>query len=211
MKYAIFDNFGFPKAFYSKDIHGDNIPVEAIEITDEQWQEFLNNQGYRRWDFIAGDVVAFDPKTMKIENGTIVEKTETELLNEQKVIRLRQVSKAFEDILANGHFFSQALQLEIDCRRNSTKNDLQNVENIIEFLTLTNGQGLDMYRGYTDPETCETQYAYNVTLSQLQQVKLEMIQYGLQLYNRKWQLEDAIANAQTQSELDAITIDFDNL
>ena len=139
------------------------------------------------------------------------EQIQAEKLLKSKQEKLKQVSQLFEDTIANGHFFSQALQIEIDCRRNSTKNDLQNVENIIEFLILTNGQGLDVYRGYTNPETNETQYAYNVTLEQLQQVKLEMIQYGLQLYNRKWQLEDAITNAQTLEELNSITVNFENL
>lgn len=139
------------------------------------------------------------------------EQIQAEKLLKLKQEKLKQVSQSFEDTITNGHFFSQALQIEIDCRRNSTKNDLQNVENIIEFLILTNGQGLDVYRGYTNPETNETQYAYNVTLEQLQQVKLEMIQYGLQLYNKKWQLEDAINNAQTLEKLNSITIDFENL
>lgn len=49
MKYAVIDNKGFPLGFYSEDVH-DDIPEEAIEITDEQWQEFLNHQGKRRWD-----------------------------------------------------------------------------------------------------------------------------------------------------------------
>lgn len=62
MKYAIFDEKGLPKGFYSKDIHGDNIPKEAIQITDEQWQEFINNQGRRKWDFKASSVIEYNPK-----------------------------------------------------------------------------------------------------------------------------------------------------
>jgi len=48
MKYAVFDENGFPKTFYDKAIHGDNIPAKVIEITDEQWLEFINNQGKRK-------------------------------------------------------------------------------------------------------------------------------------------------------------------
>jgi hypothetical protein len=48
MKYATLDINGLPTAFYSDDIH-DNIPTEAIEITDEQWQECISNQGSRRF------------------------------------------------------------------------------------------------------------------------------------------------------------------
>jgi hypothetical protein len=46
MKYTILDANGLPTAFYSDDIHG-NIPTDAIEITDEQWLECINNSGHR--------------------------------------------------------------------------------------------------------------------------------------------------------------------
>ncbi|MGO4449130.1 hypothetical protein AB4Y96_09400 [Phyllobacterium sp. TAF24] len=35
------------------------IPVDAIEITDEQWQELISNSGRRRW--VDGKVVVYDP------------------------------------------------------------------------------------------------------------------------------------------------------
>ncbi len=59
-KYALFDKNGLPKAFYDDRIHK-NIPQEAIEITEEQWLEFINNQGRRKWDFNTNQVVPFDP------------------------------------------------------------------------------------------------------------------------------------------------------
>ena len=71
---------------------------------------------------------------------------------------------------------------------------MRNVQNIIKYMQLTNIQVLDFYKGYTHPETQETQIAYNMTLQQLQQVELEMIAFGLQIYNRKWELENLIEN-----------------
>lgn len=35
------------------------IPLDAVEITDAQWLEFLCNQGRRRWQ--GGEVVSFEP------------------------------------------------------------------------------------------------------------------------------------------------------
>lgn len=58
MKYGVFEN-GFPKGFYSQELHGDNIPDDAVEITDEQWLDLINNQGMRR--FIDGQVVEYTP------------------------------------------------------------------------------------------------------------------------------------------------------
>ncbi|MGV2165101.1 hypothetical protein ACQZ40_01875 [Agrobacterium sp. 16-172Ci] len=49
MKYGVFDN-GVPRGFYSKEIHGDNIPVEAVEISDAQWMELLDNPDTRRFE-----------------------------------------------------------------------------------------------------------------------------------------------------------------
>lgn len=62
MKHAVFDEYGLPKAFYSADIHGNNIPAQAVEISDEQWMDFLNNQGFRRWD--GENVVEFAPPAL---------------------------------------------------------------------------------------------------------------------------------------------------
>ncbi|TXM68207.1 hypothetical protein [Methylobacterium sp. WL120] len=59
MKYALFSDPGMPIGFYSIDIHGPfNIdgkrnpayPSGVVEITDDVWQDFLNNQGRRRWN-----------------------------------------------------------------------------------------------------------------------------------------------------------------
>ncbi len=58
---AVFDINGFPSGFYSDELHGENIPVEAIEITEEQWQEFINHPRLRKW--VDGDVVAAEPPT----------------------------------------------------------------------------------------------------------------------------------------------------
>lgn len=44
MIYVAYDGNGRITGFYSPEIHEDNIPSEAIEITGEQWQECLKNQ-----------------------------------------------------------------------------------------------------------------------------------------------------------------------
>jgi hypothetical protein len=76
MKYAILDINGLPTAFYSDDIH-DNIPTEAINITDEQWQECINNQGNRQ--FVNGIIVDYvEPITLeKVQATKLSEVLET--------------------------------------------------------------------------------------------------------------------------------------
>lgn len=69
-KFATFTNDGFPKGFYHEEIHGVRliddipnpdckIPSEAIQITDQQWREFIDNQGRRKWQ--DGHVVPHEP------------------------------------------------------------------------------------------------------------------------------------------------------
>jgi len=85
MKYIQIDNQGLPLGFYSDDTHGarliadpdhvlesiedvapliDNadtlIPVDAVEITDEQWQEFIDNPNTRKWNSVTQSVEAYE-------------------------------------------------------------------------------------------------------------------------------------------------------
>jgi len=99
MKYAIFNEQGFPKAFFSPDIHGERfiedengdlvpnpdckIPEEAIEITDEQWFEFINNQGRRRWNFEKKEVIEY------------IQPPSLDKLKQQKLRQLKQELQNF--------------------------------------------------------------------------------------------------------------------
>ncbi|MBS0257267.1 MAG: hypothetical protein JSR13_06070 [Proteobacteria bacterium] len=55
---AVFDENGFPVAFYDPAIHGDGIPDVAIEISREQWVDLLSNPGQRKW--VDGEIVKVD-------------------------------------------------------------------------------------------------------------------------------------------------------
>lgn len=118
------------------------------------------------------------------------------IFKEQK---LKEVSTKFNETLANGHFFSQSLQIDVDCRRSDTKNDLQNVQNLIKKMQVDGIQQI-YYVGYTETAP--------VTFQQLLQLEIEMIDFGLQLYNKKWELESQISNAQSIAELENIEIIF---
>ncbi len=68
--YASFDEDGFPSGFYCDELHGEKVPVEAIEITEDQWREFLDNSGFRRW--VDGDVVEYTPPSIEIPDPITV-------------------------------------------------------------------------------------------------------------------------------------------
>lgn len=58
MKKMIIDSNNLPTAFYDTDIHT-TIPVGAIDITDEQWQDLVDNQDSRKWDVDSGLVIDY--------------------------------------------------------------------------------------------------------------------------------------------------------
>jgi len=49
MKYATIDANGLPTGFYSKEVHGDKIPADAIEISDKDWRAHISGD-LRRWN-----------------------------------------------------------------------------------------------------------------------------------------------------------------
>lgn len=56
---ATFDANGLPTAFYPEDIWPSGYPSGATKLTEDQWHEFLDNQGMRRWH--NGQVLEIDP------------------------------------------------------------------------------------------------------------------------------------------------------
>jgi hypothetical protein len=99
-KYAIFDENGLPKAFYDKEIHGENIPKEAIKITDEQWLEFINNQGRRKWDFEKKQVVEFN-----LEDLISSEELKERLKQQIKSIRKQKENQGIEVVGQSGKVY----------------------------------------------------------------------------------------------------------
>lgn len=56
--YAVFDEDGHPKGFYTPVVHS-RIPAGAIPISVRDWHEFIRNKGLRRWD--GEKPVKYDP------------------------------------------------------------------------------------------------------------------------------------------------------
>ncbi|MGE4263692.1 MAG: hypothetical protein AB7E46_04355 [Desulfovibrio sp.] len=56
--FALFDERGLPKGFYTPVIH-ERIPEGAVPISVRQWHDFIRNKGQRRWD--GEKVVEYNP------------------------------------------------------------------------------------------------------------------------------------------------------
>ncbi|MHC1549385.1 hypothetical protein [Phyllobacterium sp. K27] len=59
-KFAKIDENGFAIAFYDEALHGlDNIPADAIAISEGEWMELVEYNGLRKWQ--NGKIVTFEP------------------------------------------------------------------------------------------------------------------------------------------------------
>ncbi|MCX2696732.1 hypothetical protein [Ochrobactrum chromiisoli] len=75
-KYMITNVEGFPKAFFAEDIHGKfgtsgcTIPTDAIQITNDQWQELQIYEGQRIWK--NGKIEEHTPPTPEVGPDMII-------------------------------------------------------------------------------------------------------------------------------------------
>lgn len=81
MKYVLLNENGTPKGFYDDTVHSE-IPTGAIEITEEQWLDFINNSGKR-----------------KFENGILVEYVYVPTFIEAKSTKLLTIKTDYENSL----------------------------------------------------------------------------------------------------------------
>ena len=122
-----------------------------------------------------------------------------------KTEQLTMISNAFENNLKTGRFVfisSTPMQINtpqgivtstgvvIDCRRSGTKNDLQNVQGLILLNETVTFVGCN--------------FTFVVTPEQLNEMQLQMVNYGNSLYQKKWNLENQINIAITIQQLENI-------
>jgi hypothetical protein len=78
--YATFNKNGSYTGFYTKDIHGDNIPTPNVELTEEQWQEATTGR-YKLIDGVHTHT-PFTQEQLDAKELSIARSTRNNLLNE---------------------------------------------------------------------------------------------------------------------------------
>lgn len=116
---------------------------------------------------------------------------DTYLLSKARTSKYNEINSAFDNAMETGHFISTIINVDIDCRRDSTHNDLQNVQGLIDL----NVPSIN-YKGVSEEKI--------VTLEQLNQMKIEMIEYAFSIYQHKWDKEAEIKVATTFEQIEAI-------
>ncbi|WP_457625057.1 hypothetical protein, partial [Persephonella sp.] len=114
------------KAFYDSEIH-QNIPAEAAEITDSEWQEFIENQGKRA--YINGQIIDITNKVFDTNAGTWRDKTQAEILAEKKQKLLAKLTVETKNYIEQ--FYPRIKQ----------QSDISDKENGESYLAL---QGIDV-------------------------------------------------------------------
>lgn len=132
----------------------------------------------------------YDPDTKRI-----IEKTQEDDFEVYKSIKRKEIRKSFEKLFRNSVFYSETIGIDVDCRRSDTKNDLQNCQILYNYMNRNSVEVIE-YVGHND--------SVDITIEQLQDLIIEMENYGLNLYNYKWVLESDIEAATTIKQLELI-------
>ena len=134
----------------------------------------------------------FNVTTQTLEEVQVIIPDKT--LEELKSGKLADIRSQFEYAIKFGRFMTTSLgenNFEVDCRRNERDNDLQNIDGMIELVSVGAVPSPILWKGVGETKS--------LTLSELQSLKIEMLAYGANVYQKKHILESQIAAATIES------------
>ncbi len=172
MKYVNYNpNTSEILGYYDKEIHGNNIPQPYVEITDKQWQEAINHN----YNYVDVKTKALSYKDFR----------------KIKQIQVNLIAKLKADFnsLKNKGMLSKTINKLI----NSNYTDLMNMQSLLAYMNANNIT--------TTKFRCYDNSFVDITKEQLQSMINELIAFGLEVYQRKWTIENVI---QTTTERDSL-------
>lgn len=104
MKYVLVRN-GEIIQFYSKDVHGDNIPKQCIKISDDEWMDALKTNA-NRYSNINGKNYFY------YSNNKTVEQSRQEIIKDIKTTRANLLSRV-DDLVMNPFRFEELSETEV--------------------------------------------------------------------------------------------------
>lgn len=165
-------------------------------ITSYKGKEIYNKENYLEFKICDEDDIPegytlkkpLENKPSKFVNDEWV--LDFEVLKDRKKSEIKTL---FEENLQHGSFFSEALQIQVDCRRNDISNDKQNVDGLISIM-LDRGIETTYYKG--DGAT-----ATDVTIEQLKALSKEMEFHVFNLYQTKHTLMTLVDQVSDNDEI----------
>ncbi len=162
-------------------INSDNTVTLAGEVLSSSMEE----EGYVLYE---GDIPKSLILTWDSDTSTIIAD-----LSLDKQNKLEEIKKEFTVDYNTGSFSSPTLSKDVNVGRGHS----QNVNSLIDHMIDSSLETVQ-FRIYDNS-------FISITLTQLQELKLELINYGMSLYQHKWDLEEQIEDAVTQEAIQAIT------
>lgn len=140
--------------------------------------------GYAREDDSTGNWLYSD--------GTIA----TDItLAQNKIKKIAQLKSDFSMLQTRGHITSSTISKDIDASYQA----LTNMQSLLTYMQTNNITSTQI--------RCYDNTFVTVTQTQLQSIVNELIKFGLQIYQKKWTIENSIVSATTLTDLNAINWD----
>lgn len=148
---AKFNEDGFPVAFYDTNAYDDCsfIPNDTVVITEAQWQEFLKNQGLRKW--VAGEVVEYTPPEPPLSEIKKQLKQQVDMAAENE--RLKYITSGVGQSMTYQEKYNQAVDYSKKYIAHKQAPDELPEPNENDYLLLKASLGID---GNTLIEVAET-------------------------------------------------------
>jgi len=148
---AKFNEDGFPVAFYDTNAYDDCsfIPNDTVVITEAQWQEFLKNQGFRKW--VAGEVVEYTPPEPPLSEIKKQLKQQVDMAAENE--RLKYITSGVGQSMTYQEKYNQAVDYSKKYITHKQAPDELPEPNENDYLLLKASLGID---GNTLIEVAET-------------------------------------------------------
>lgn len=121
-----------------------------------------------------------------------------EQLKEKKLLELKEKADSFEENLNKNMFFTSSLGFKSDGDRRTN----MNIQSLIDTYSVSQAQSLPVL--YWDYDNVE----HELSLQDLQTLKMEQIINGNNLYTQKKNFKDLIDNAKSIEELNQIDLTF---
>lgn len=121
-----------------------------------------------------------------------------EQLKEKKLLELKEKADSFEENLNKNMFFTSSLGFKSDGDRRTN----MNIQSLIDTYSVSQAQELPVL--YWDYDNVE----HELSLQDLQTLKMEQIINGNNLYTQKKNFKDLIDNAKSIEELNQIDLTF---
>ena len=168
----------------------------AIIFNNNAWEYIEDNRGKIYW--LSTDSWDSEPHVMKdlgaLPEGYLLERPEKPL-ELQKEDKLQELSIKFLEAENNGTIDS-SVGFSID----ATERSKRDIDGLIELLEATKTE--------TTSFCAADNSFHDVNLEQLKAMKLEVIKYGQELYQKKWTYREQINNSKDKEELNKIDIKF---